>query len=103
MNKSEETFEAINKTIAEMKADFEKEEVSIIKSISAGTAVVGGLENVQMEELLDFPHNVKGMVQTLNEDSVGVVFLDNPEALKAGDRVRRSKRVLDVPVTESLL
>ena len=56
-----------------------------------------------MEELLEFPNGVWGMVQTLNKDSVGVVFLDNPDSLKAGDRVRRSGRVLDVPVGEGLL
>ena len=80
-----------------------KEEVSVVQSISAGTAIVSGLENAQMDELLEFPHNVQGMVQTLSENEVGVVFLDNPDCIKSGDRVQRTGRVLDVPVSENLL
>lgn len=97
------TFEAIEKGIKKTKAEIKKEEVSVIHSIASGTALVKGLENATMEELLQFPHDVLGMVQTLNKDSVGVVFLDNPEELKAGDRVTRTERVLDVPVCDELL
>lgn len=100
---TEQTFKAIDKSIKNMKAEIKKEEVSLVQSISAGTAIVSGLENVEMDELLQFPHNVSGMVQILNRDSVGVVFLDNPDKIKAGDRVVRTKRVLDVPVSENLL
>lgn len=103
MIKTEQTFAAIEQGIKQTKAQLKKEEVSVIHSISAGTAIVKGLEKAQMEELLEFPNGVWGMVQTLNKDSVGVVFLDSPDSLKAGDRVRRSGRVLDVPVGEGLL
>lgn len=103
MIKTEQTFAAIEQGIKQTKAQLKKEEVSVIHSISAGTAIIKGLEKAQMEELLEFPNGVWGMVQTLNKDSVGVVFLDNPDSLKAGDRVRRSGRVLDVPVGEGLL
>ena len=103
MIKTEQTFAAIEQGIKQTKAQLKKEEVSVIHSISAGTAIIKGLEKAQMEELLEFPNDVWGMVQTLNKDSVGVVFLDNPDSLKAGDRVRRSGRVLDVPVGEGLL
>lgn len=78
-------------------------EVSEIISISSGTAEVSGLKNVRMNELLLFKNNVTGMVQTLKSDSVGVVFLNNPDTLKAGDKVRRTGRVLDVPVGDELL
>ena len=103
MVKAEKTFAAIDKSIEDTKAVLKKEEVSIVQSVSAGTAVVSGLEQAQMDELLQFPNNVMGMVQTLNRDSVGVVFLDKPDAIKAGDRVMRTKRVLDVPVSDELL
>ena len=103
MIKSEQTFEAIAQTIDATEAELKKEEVSIVQSISAGTAIVSGLENAQMDELLQFEHNVQGMVQTLNRNSVGVVFLDNPDLIKAGDRVTRTGRVIDVPVSENLL
>lgn len=103
MKKAEKTFAAIDKSIEDTKAVLKKEEVSVVQSISAGTAIVSGLEYAQMYELLQFPNNVMGMVQTLNFDSVGVVFLDNPDEIKAGDRVMRTNRVLDVPVSEELL
>ena len=103
MVNAEKTFAAIGESIENTRAVLKKEEVSLVQSISAGTAIVSGLENAQMDELLLFPNNVLGMVQTLNRHSVGVVFLDNPDQIKAGDRVVRTKRVLDVPVSDELL
>ncbi len=79
------------------------EPLSEIMSISAGTAEISGLKDVRMNELVLFKNNVMGMVQTLKPDSVGVVFLSNPDSLKAGDKVRRTNRVLDVPVGDALL
>lgn len=103
MIKTDKTFAAIEQGIEQTKAELKTEEVSVIHSISAGTAIVKGLAKAQMEELLEFPNGVWGMVQTLAKDAVGVVFLDSPDSLKAGDRVRRSGRVLDVPVGDGLL
>ena len=74
MIKTEQTFAAIEQGIKQTKAQLKKEEVSVIHSISAGTAIIKGLEKAQMEELLEFPNGVWGMVQTLNKESVGVVF-----------------------------
>ncbi len=79
------------------------EQVSRVESINASVAQVSGLKEVKMDELLVFEKNVIGMVQTLNEESVGVVFLTHPSALKAGDKVSRTERVADVPVGEGLL
>ena len=103
MIKSDEAFTAIEKTIDDLSADIKQEEVSIVQSVLSGTAIVSGLSGAQMDELLLFENNVQGMVQTLNRDSVGVVFLDNPDSVKAGDKVKRTHRVLDVPVSENLL
>lgn len=100
---TQKTFAAIDDSIGKTKASVHKEEISLVQSVAAGTALVGGLENVQMDELLIFPHNVQGVVQTLDKDSVGVVFLDNYDAIRAGDKVKRSDRVIDVPVGKELL
>lgn len=78
-------------------------EVSEIYSISSGTAEILGLRDAKMNELLSFKGNIMGMVHSLHEDRVGVVFLNNPQQLKAGDKVKRTNRVLDVPVGENLL
>ena len=99
----EKTFKAIEKSIQNTEADIKQEEISEVQSISSGTAFVSGLENAQMDEMLIFPHDVLGIVQTLNEDSVGVVFLDQADKIRAGDRVRRTGRVADVPVGDELL
>ncbi len=103
MIETKKTLQAIEQSIEKTDVTLKKEEISVVQSISSGTAIVSGLENAQMDELLQFPHNVQGMVQTLNRQSVGVVFLDNPQKIKAGDRVVRTGRVSDVPVTENLL
>lgn len=103
MMKTEQAFEAVAQSINDMQAELKKEEVSTVQSISAGTAMVSGLENAEMDELLQFDHGVQGMVQTLNRRSVGVVFLNSPDKIKAGDKVRRTGRVLDIPVSEGLL
>lgn len=99
----EKTFKAIEKSIQNTEADIKQEEISEVQSISSGTAFVSGLENAQMDEMLIFPHDVLGIVQTLNKDSVGVVFLDQADKIRAGDRVRRTGRVADVPVGDELL
>ncbi len=96
-------FQAIKQSINNTQADIKKEEVSIVQSISSGTAFVSGLENAQMNEMLIFPNNVLGVIQTLNRDSVGVVFLDQADQIKAGDRVSRTGRVADIPVGNELL
>ncbi len=98
-----QTNNIITKTIAATSGDIQIRETAAIQSISAGTAEVIGMQQVQMNELVLFKNNVIGMVQTLHPDSAGVVFLTNSTSLKAGDKARRTHRVLDVPVGEELL
>lgn len=100
---SKEADKVITETIKKTKMDLTVAETSTLVSISSGTAEVSGLSKVKMNELLTFKNNVIGMVQTLSEDSVGVVFLTNADSLKAGDKAKRTHRVLDVPVGEALL
>lgn len=103
MISTDKTFAAIDKTIKNYQEKLECQETSAIKSMSAGTAIVSGLKNVKMAELLECKDDVFAMVQTLNEDEVGIVFLNHPDSLKAGDKVRRTERILDIPVGEELL
>lgn len=99
---TEKTFTLIDKAVSEMDEHLQKEEVSVVRSIASGTSVVTGLQNAKIDELLEFENGVLGMVQTLEQDSVGVVFLDNPQEVRAGSKVRRTERVLDVPVGKEL-
>lgn len=91
--------ESIQKTTA--KADVK--EVGFIHAISAGTAVIKGFAHAKLDEMLLFEDNCIGMVQTIHEDSLGVVFLSSSEHLKAGDKAVRTGRVVEVPVSEDLL
>ena len=102
-NASQKATKAIQSAIQKSDNGLKVSEVSTIISLSSGTAEVAGLSKVQMNELLTFRGNTVGMVQTLEQDRVGVVFLTNADHLKAGDKAKRTHRVLDVPVGEALL
>lgn len=78
-------------------------EVGRIASIGQGIARVQGLPNVQAEELVRFPGGLTGMAFNLDEGEVGVILLGDGRHLRAGDEVRRTQRVLDVPVGEGML
>ena len=78
-------------------------EIGKITYVGRSHARISGLPNVQSEELLHFPHHILGLALNLDEHEVGVVLLDHGEQLTAGDEVRRTHRLLDVPVGESLI
>ena len=58
----QKTFKAIGKGIEKTKVEIKQEEVSLVQSIAAGTAFISGLENAQMDEILQFEHNVLGKI-----------------------------------------
>jgi F-type H+/Na+-transporting ATPase subunit alpha len=78
-------------------------EVGVIESVSTGIATVSGLPGVGFEELVRFPGGLLGIAFNLDEREIGVVLLGRNETLRAGDRVSRTGRVMDVPVGECLL
>ena len=78
-------------------------DIGTVVTIGDGIAIVYGLEKVMLGELLLFPHDVYGMAMNLDEDSVGVVLLGNCQDIKEGDIVKRTKKVVEVPVGDSLL
>ena len=103
VKRKEAAMKAIEAGVKKTNPALKTEEVSVVQSITAGTAIVSGLSGAQMNEMLSFPNNVTGMVQSLSQSGVGVVFLDNPDSLRAGDKVARIDHVLDVPVGDELL
>ena len=62
-----------------------------------------GLENAVASEMLDLPHGVEGLVPNLDEDSVGAVLMGEDTLIKEGDQVKRTGRVIQVPVGEASL
>ena len=74
-----------------------------VASVSEGIAWVTGVPSAQIDEVLQLGANVPGLVFNLERDRVGVVLLDDARTLDAGDDVRRTGRILDVPVGDALL
>src|SRR5512137_1853943 len=99
--------EEISKIIKEQIKGYEKEidvaETGTILSVGDGIARVYGLRNVMASELIEFPHSVMGMALNLEEDNVGCVLFGETVGIKEGDQVRRTKRIVEVPVGEAML
>lgn len=77
-------------------------ETGKILSIGDGIAIVSGLENAMLGELVLFTNNVYGMILNLEMDVVGVVIMGSTSNIKEGDIVKRTKEIIDVPVGDSL-
>jgi F-type H+/Na+-transporting ATPase subunit alpha len=78
-------------------------ETGVVLSVGDGIARVHGLEKAMAGELLDFPGDVRGMVLNLEEDNVGVALLGEDVLIKEGDTVRRTGRIVEVPVGEAMV
>lgn len=89
--------------IREADRNIEAYQIGHVISLSDGICRVGGISDVMAGELLEFPHDVRGMVMDLEKDYVGVVLLGNYEKLQEGDLVRRTGRVIEVPVGKELI
>jgi F-type H+-transporting ATPase subunit alpha len=79
------------------------EETGTIISIDSGIAVIKGLMSVKNQELIEFPGNTMGMAYNLDSEITGVILLGNYDHIKSGDRVRRSFKVADIPVSDNFL
>jgi len=92
----------ISRYLKEQIADFEKRvdvsEVGVVTTIGDGIAMVYGLDNCMSSELLEFPNGVFGMALNLEEDKVGAVLFGEDSLIKEGDVVKRTGRIMSVPV-----
>ena len=97
----------ISKIIKDQIKDFDTgvvvSEVGTVLSAGDGIARVHGLEKVMSLELLEFPHDVYGLAFNLEEDNVGTVLFGEFHKIKEGDLVKRTKRIIQVPVGDALL
>jgi F-type H+/Na+-transporting ATPase subunit alpha len=78
-------------------------EVGTVLSIADGISRVHGLDNCKSMELLDLPHDVTGLALNLESDNVGAVLFGEWDLIEEGDQVKRTGRLLEVPVGEALL
>ena len=99
----DDAFAAIGSALTETRAEISIEDIGSVISVSQGIATVSGLAGVGAEELLRFPNDVMGFAFSLEPDWVGVVLLDQPDGLGSGADVRRTRRIIDVPVGNALI
>jgi len=78
-------------------------EVGTVLSVADGIARIHGLENCMSFEMLDLPHDVTGLALNLESDNVGVVLFGDWQKVVEGDTVKRTGRLLEIPVGEALL
>ena len=101
--KSEEITEIIRQQLSGIGKGVDVSEVGTVVSVGDGIARVYGLERVMAGELVQFPHNVAGLALNLEEDNVGVVLLGEYQAIAEGDEVKRTGRIMSVPVGAAMV
>ncbi|MDY6855954.1 MAG: F0F1 ATP synthase subunit alpha [Thermodesulfobacteriota bacterium] len=101
--RAEEISEIIKKQIKEYSKEVDISETGTVLSVGDGISRIYGLENAMAGELIEFPDGIYGMVLNLEEDNVGVAILGEYVHIKEGDTVKRTNRITEVPVGESLV
>jgi F-type H+/Na+-transporting ATPase subunit alpha len=101
--RSDEITTIIKSAIEGFDATAETRSVGTVVEVGDGIAQIYGLDGALASELLEFPNGVRGMALNLEEETVGAVILGNAEAIKEGDTVKTTGRVVEVPVGQALL
>jgi F-type H+-transporting ATPase subunit alpha len=101
--RSDEIISIIRSAIDSFESTSETRSVGTVVEVGDGIAQIYGLDAALASELLEFPDGVMGMALNLEEETVGAVILGDPSAIKEGDRVRTTGRVVEVPVGKELL
>ena len=101
--RADEISEIIEKQIKDYDKKVEVSETGVVLSVGDGIARLYGLEKAMAGELLEFPHGVMGMVLNLEEDNVGAALMGEDRYVKEGDVVKRTGRIVQVPVGEALI
>ena len=101
--KADEITKLIREQIENYESKIAVDEVGTVITLGDGIARVYGLDKVMAGELLSFPHGVAGIAMNLEEDQVGVVLLGEYTEIKEGDEVKRTGRIMSVPVGDALV
>src|SRR6266508_3992617 len=101
--RADEINEIIRKQIENFETGVTVMEVGTVIKVGDGIAEIHGLEKVMAGELLEFPHDVRGLALNLEEDKVGAVLFGEYQAIKEGDLVKRTGRIMEVPVGDSMI
>ncbi len=101
--RADEISRVLKEQIAQYNRKIEVAETGTVIAVGDGVARIYGLENAMAGELVEFPNNVTGMVLNLEDSNVGVVIFGEDRYIKEGDTVKRTKKIVQVPVGEALL
>ncbi len=101
--RADEISKVLKEQIKGYSKSVEMSETGTVLSVGDGVARIYGLETAMQGELIEFPGEVYGMVLSLESDSVGVVIFGEDRGIKEGDTVKRTKKIVQVPVGEALL
>ncbi len=101
--KAEEISALIKRQIENYQSEVQVSEVGTVISIGDGIARVHGLDNCMAGELVEFSNGVMGLAQNLEESNVGIIILGPYTDIREGDEVRRTGRIMEVPVGEELI
>src|SRR5437868_12417830 len=101
--KADEITKLIREQIENYESKIAVDEVGTVISLGDGIARIHGLDKVMSGELISFPHNIAGIAMNLEEDQVGAVLLGEYTEIKEGDEVKRTGRIMSVPVGQALV
>src|SRR6202142_1420731 len=101
--KADEITKILREQIENYQQTVEVDEIGSVISVGDGIARVHGLEKCMSGEMLAFPHDVIGIALNLEEDQVGAVLLGDYTEIKEGDIVKRTNKIMSVPVGEGML
>ncbi|QYA48205.1 F0F1 ATP synthase subunit alpha [Nosocomiicoccus ampullae] len=101
--KADEISALLRSQIENYEADMEVSDVGTVTEVGDGIAVAHGLNDAMAGELLEFSNGVLGLAQNLEEDEVGIVILGPYYDIKEGDEVKRTGKIMEVPVGEELI
>jgi F-type H+-transporting ATPase subunit alpha len=103
MINADEIAGILKKQIAEFSSELHEDQIGTVIEVGDNIARVYGLESAQQSELVEFPTGVQGIVLNLEEDNVGIVIMGDDTAIKEGDQVKRTGRIVSIPVGPELL
>ncbi len=98
-----DVISVIRRELEAWRPKLELKEVGYVIQVGDGIARVYGLDNAMYGELVDLPNNVMGMVMNLEQDNVGCILFGEDDLIREGDEVKRTGRVMEIPVGEALL
>ncbi|HZA19942.1 MAG TPA: F0F1 ATP synthase subunit alpha, partial [Actinomycetota bacterium] len=99
----EEISSVLRRNVENYKPSVEREEVGVVQEVGDGIARVSGLPLAMVNEMLEFPGGTIGLAMNLDENEIGAVILGQSEHIQEGDPVKRTNRILSVPVGDGLL